>query len=74
MNAERCLKESEDRFQLMANNIAEVFWMMNANTKEVVYVSEAYKPSPDALGKSARIPPLTKSWSILRTARDSLQN
>ena len=43
VNAERCLKESEDRFQLMANNIAEVFWMMNANTKEVVYVSEAYE-------------------------------
>ena len=43
VNAERCLKESEDRFQLMANNIQEVFWMMNANTKEVVYVSEAYE-------------------------------
>ncbi|MGA3198836.1 MAG: PAS domain S-box protein [Halobacteriota archaeon] len=43
VNAERCLKESEDRFQLMANNIQEVFWMMNANTKEIVYVSEAYE-------------------------------
>jgi PAS domain S-box-containing protein len=43
VNTERCLKESEDRFQLMANNIQEVFWMMNANTKEVVYVSEAYE-------------------------------
>lgn len=43
VNAERCLKESEDRFQLMANNIQEVFWMMNAVTKEVVYVSEAYE-------------------------------
>jgi hypothetical protein len=27
----------------MANNIQEVFWMMNANTKEIVYVSEAYE-------------------------------
>jgi PAS domain S-box-containing protein len=43
VNAERCLKESEDRFQLMANNIHEVFWMMNATTKEIVYVSEAYE-------------------------------
>jgi PAS domain S-box-containing protein len=43
VNAERSLKESEDRFQLMANNIQEVFWMMNANSKEIVYVSEAYE-------------------------------
>jgi PAS domain S-box-containing protein len=43
LNAEHSLKESEHRFQLMANNIQEVFWMMNANTKEIVYVSEAYE-------------------------------
>jgi len=42
-NAERSLKESENRFQQMANNIQEVFWMLNAQTKEVVYASKAYE-------------------------------
>jgi PAS domain S-box-containing protein len=37
------LRESEDRFQRMANNIAEIFWMMNPATKEIMYVSPAYE-------------------------------
>ena len=37
------LRESEDRFQRMANNIAEIFWMMNPATKEIIYVSPAYE-------------------------------
>jgi len=41
--AEQALKKSEERFQQMANHIQEVFWMMNAVTKEVVYVSKAYE-------------------------------
>ena len=43
VNAERALRESEDRFQLMANNIQEVVWMMKPDTKELVYVSDAYE-------------------------------
>jgi PAS domain S-box-containing protein len=41
--AEQALKKSEERFQQMANHIQEVFWMMNAKTKEVIYVSKAYE-------------------------------
>ena len=43
VNAKRPLKESENRFQLMANNMQEVFWMLKADTKEkeIVYVSDA---------------------------------
>ena len=34
--------ESEGRFQQMASNIQEIFWMINAETKQVLYVNEAY--------------------------------
>jgi PAS domain S-box-containing protein len=41
-NAETLLRESEERFQHMANNIQEIFWMMDAKTQEVTYVNKAY--------------------------------
>ncbi|MDT8068494.1 MAG: PAS domain S-box protein [Terriglobia bacterium] len=34
---------SDERFQQMANNIQEVFWMMDAQTKKALYVNEAYE-------------------------------
>jgi PAS domain S-box-containing protein len=40
--AESSLRKSEERFQLMANNIQEIFWMMDADTQEVTYVNPAY--------------------------------
>jgi PAS domain S-box-containing protein len=40
--AEISLKKSEERFQHMANNIQEIFWMMDAATHEVTYVNPAY--------------------------------
>jgi PAS domain S-box-containing protein len=41
-HAELSLRKSEERFQLMANNIQEIFWMMDAETQEVTYVNPAY--------------------------------
>ena len=41
-HAEISLKKSEERFQHMANNIQEIFWMMDAATLEVAYVNPAY--------------------------------
>jgi PAS domain S-box-containing protein len=41
-NAETSLRKSEERFQHMANNIQEIFWMMDAATQEVTYVNRAY--------------------------------
>jgi PAS domain S-box-containing protein len=41
-NAEFSLRNSEERFQQMASNIQEIFWMMDASTQEVTYVNEAY--------------------------------
>jgi len=40
--AEKALRESEERFQHVADNIHEIIWTMNAQTKEVVYVNQAY--------------------------------
>jgi PAS domain S-box-containing protein len=39
---EQALRESEAHFQEMANNIAEIFWRMDAQTQEVTYVNSAY--------------------------------
>ena len=40
--AEISLRRSEERFQQMAGHIQEVFWMLDAETMEVVYVNQAY--------------------------------
>lgn len=38
------LRESQERFRQMAENIQEIFWMLNSKTKEVIYVSPACEP------------------------------
>ncbi len=40
--AESSLRKSEERFLHMANNIQEIFWMMDASTQELTYVNPAY--------------------------------
>ncbi len=37
------LRETEERFRQMAENIQEIFWMMDPETKEVIYVSPAFE-------------------------------
>lgn len=41
--AEAALRDSEERFQQMAQNIQEIFWMLNAENLEVLYVNRAYE-------------------------------
>jgi PAS domain S-box-containing protein len=41
--AEAALRESDERFQQMADNILETFWMLDSHTKEVVYVNRAFE-------------------------------
>jgi PAS domain S-box-containing protein len=43
VRVQNSLRESEHRFERMADNIAEIFWMMNPATKEVLYASPAYE-------------------------------
>ena len=37
------LRESEERFRQLAENIQEVFWMTDPTTKQVLYLSPAYE-------------------------------
>ena len=40
---EAALRESDERFHQMANNIREIYWMLDAQTKHVVYINPAYE-------------------------------
>lgn len=40
---EASLKESEERFRQMADNIQEIFWMIDARTRESLYVNPAFE-------------------------------
>jgi len=40
---ETSLLESEQRFQQMADNIQEIFWMIDAETRKTLYVNPAYE-------------------------------
>jgi len=37
------LQSSEEKFRQLAENIHEVFWMMNAEASEILYISPAYE-------------------------------
>ena len=41
--AQLSLLESEERFQQMARNIQEIFWMIDAQTKKALFVNPAYE-------------------------------
>ncbi len=41
--AEISLKSSEEKFQQLAQNINEVFWIADINYQEIIYVSPAYE-------------------------------
>jgi PAS domain S-box-containing protein len=41
--AEAALRESDERFRQMADNIQEVYWMVDAETKHVVSINPAYE-------------------------------
>src|SRR5580692_3856098 len=41
--AEAALRESEERFQQMATNIQEIFWMLDVENLKVLYVNPAYE-------------------------------
>jgi PAS domain S-box-containing protein len=43
LSAESSLRESEERFREIADNIQEIFWLMDAQTKEVLFVTPAYE-------------------------------
>ena len=42
-NAENALRDSEERFRQLAENIDEVFWMLDPHDGRILYVSPAYE-------------------------------
>jgi len=42
-NAASVLQTAEHEFQQMAGNIQEIFWMIDADSKEALYVNQAYE-------------------------------
>jgi PAS domain S-box-containing protein len=52
------LRDSEERFRQIAENIQEVFWLFATDTKNVLYVSPAYEEvagrPPDGLYRTSR--------------------
>jgi PAS domain S-box-containing protein len=42
-NTEASLLDSEERFRQMANSIQEIFWMIDAETRKILYVNPAYE-------------------------------
>jgi PAS domain S-box-containing protein len=58
-HAELSLKRSEERFQHMADNIQELFWMMDASTQEVIYVNRAYATLTSHSVETLRAKPLS---------------
>ena len=49
--ASEALRSSEEKFRQLAENIREVFWMMNAAGDEMLYISPAYE---EVWGRSRR--------------------
>ena len=41
--AQQAIKDSEERFRQLTENIRQVFWMMNAAGTEIIFVSPAYE-------------------------------
>ncbi len=41
--SERALRESEERFRQMAENVREVFWLVDAKSSRVLYLSPAFE-------------------------------
>ncbi|NML30296.1 hybrid sensor histidine kinase/response regulator [Paraburkholderia antibiotica] len=59
--AEGALRESEERFRQMAENIDDVFWMLDPATSQLLYVSPAYRR---LWGDAAHEPtPTARHWA-----------
>src|SRR5579862_2780671 len=43
VRAVREYRESQERFQEMATNIREIFWMLDVENQKILYINEAYE-------------------------------
>jgi PAS domain S-box-containing protein len=56
---ETSLLESEERFRQMADNIQEIFWMIDAKTRKTLYVNPAYETMTGRTRESLKLDPLS---------------
>ncbi len=59
--AEEALRGSEEKFRQLAENVREVFWMMNAAGAEMLYISPGYEQIWGRTCESLYLEPM--SWS-----------
>jgi len=69
--AQSSLLESEERFQQMASNIQEIFWMIDARTKKALFVNQAYETITGRSCESLRDKPM--SYEELIHAEDRIR-
>src|SRR5215469_6212192 len=69
--AQISLLESEERFQQMASNIQEIFWMIDAETKKALFVNQAYETITGRSCESLRDKPM--SYEELIHAEDRIR-
>jgi PAS domain S-box-containing protein len=67
--AQLSLLESEERFQQMAGNIREIFWMIDAETKKALFVNQAYETITGRSCESLRENPTSYEELILSEDR-----
>jgi PAS domain S-box-containing protein len=53
------LLESEERFRQMADNIQEIFWMIDAETRKILYVNPAYETITGRPREALKLDPLS---------------
>lgn len=70
--AVEAMRESEERFRQMAENIREVFWMTDLDKKQMIYVSPAYEEIWGRTCQSLYQHPLSFVDSIHPDDRDRL--
>ena len=66
--AEQALRESEERFRQMAENIHEVFWMADTESARLLYVSPAYETIWGRSCESAYAQPLSAALDFVYPA------
>lgn len=68
--SERTLRESEECFRQLAENIREVFWLFSADQRETIYVSPAYEEVWGRTRESAYQNPASRLDAIYRQDRE----
>ncbi len=74
MKAESALRDTEERFRQLAENINEVFWIMDSTTNAMLYVSPAYEKIWGRSCESVYAAPLAWLETIHEDDRDRIRH